>query len=135
MTRNKISGSLVLPLTAAALVLSFATDLGAAPAPVRSMSSLMHLDHASDPWAMPVADDSRILENFHFALSPSALEGGTTASWENLDLGPRSDVGIDGLLRSRRLDPNHLFTFKFDVPTYNFLSFVDPQTVGTTAVR
>ncbi len=48
MIPNAVSRAFIVPLGAAALMLGLSSDLQAAPAAPRSMSSVMHFDLASD---------------------------------------------------------------------------------------
>ena len=131
------SPSFILSLSAAALILGLTSDLNAAPAPLPSMSQVMHLDHVSDPRAMPGADANTIvLKDFHFAPTSLTVATGTTVRWQNLDGEPHTVVSKDGLFRSEGLDQNGIFTFKFDKPgTYQFLCSIHPQMMGTIIVK
>jgi plastocyanin len=137
MIRNAISRVFIVPLSAAAFMLGLASDLEAAPAAPRSISSLLHLDHAADLRAMTAAEANTIvLKNFHFAPTSLTVPAGTTVTWDNLDGEPHTVVSVEGLFRSGGLDQNDVFTFTFDTPgTYKFLCSIHPQMMGTIIVK
>jgi plastocyanin len=137
MIPNAVSHAFIAPLSAVALMLGPASDLQAAPAAPRSMSSLMHFDLASDLQAAPATEiNTIVLKNFHFAPTSLTVAAGTTVTWENLDDEPHTVVSDDGHFRSAGLGQNDAFTFKFDTPgTYKFLCSIHPHMMGTIVVK
>src|SRR5215831_1321987 len=92
MFRNALGSAFILPCSTAALVIGFVSHLEAAPAVPRSMSEVMHLDHASKLPVTPLSGATVIPKDFRFATSP-ALTAGTAASCEHLDGEP--DIASD----------------------------------------
>jgi hypothetical protein len=137
VTRKTIGTTFILSSITAALVLSLATDLEAAPAAPRSMSSLMHLDHASDLWAVPAVDANAIvLEDLHLAPAWATVAPAPTIGRGTLDGEPGAVVSNDRLFRLDGLGRNDVFTFKFETPgTCKFLCSIDPQIMGTIVVK
>jgi hypothetical protein len=98
MTPKAISSAFALSLSSALLVFGLATELEAAPAALRSMSSLMHLDHARDLSAMPAADvNAVVLNDLHSASTAPAVAPPTTAAREKLDRGAHADASDTGI--------------------------------------
>ncbi len=136
MIPNAVSRAFIVPLGAAALMLGLSSDLQAAPAAPRSMSSVMHFDLASDQSSPATDANTIVLKSFHFAPASLTVTAGTTVSWQNLDGEPHTVVSSDGLFRSGGLDQNDVFTFKFDTPgTYKFLCSIHPHMMGTIVVK
>ena len=57
-------------------------------------------------------------------------------TWKNLDGEPHTVVSTDGLFRSKALDENDSFSFKFDKPgTYKYICSIHPKMVATVTVK
>jgi hypothetical protein len=105
MTPKAISSALALSLSSALLVFGVTTDLEAAPAAPRSMSSIMHLDHARDLSVMPAADVNVVVSNdLHSAPTAQAVAARTTAARENLDRKAHADASDAGIPCSSESD-------------------------------
>jgi plastocyanin len=138
MLRNAIRHACIAAWSAMALMPGLTSDLQAAPAAPRSMSSLLHLDHAADMRAISAAADADtiVLKDFHFAPALLTVAVGTTVTWRNLDGEPHTVVSIDGIFRSSGLDRDDTFTFTFDEPgTYKFLCSIHSRMAGTIIVK
>jgi plastocyanin len=136
--RRGVLRHLALGAAGTLLVLTGLTsELAAAPSALRSMSSIMHVDHASHIQAMAEEEpDTVVLKNFHFAPVSFTVTAGTTVTWKNLDEEPHTVVAVDGLFRSGALDEGDSFAFKFDKPgTYRFICSIHPQMMGTIVVQ
>ena len=115
MIPDAIRRAFFIPLSAAVLMLSAASDLHAAPA---------------------AEANTIVLKDFHFSPMSLAVSVGATVIWKNLDGEPHTVVSVEGLFRSGGLDQNDSFTFKFDKPgTYKFLCSIHPQMLGTILVK
>jgi plastocyanin len=88
--------------------------------------------------ASPALADGQtvIMKNFNFAPMTLTVPAGTTVTWKNLDGEPHTVVSADGAFRSKALDENDSFSFKFDKPgVYKYLCSIHPQMVGTITVK
>ena len=92
----------IATMSASALMVGLASGLRAAPVELRSMLSIMHLDHASDLGAMQAVDANTAadantinIKDFHLAPMSLAVPAGTTVTWKNLDGEPHTVVSIE----------------------------------------
>jgi plastocyanin len=129
MPLNAIVYAIVLPISVATSV-GISSDAQAA-APLRSMSSIMHVDQAP-----PAIDVQSIdIKNFHFSPMAIVISAGTTVTWKNLDSEQRSIISGELLFHSVNLNQNDVFTYKFDTPgTYKFWCSLHPVTMGTGTI-
>lgn len=81
-------------------------------------------------------DATIVMKNFDFAPMALTVKPGTTVTWKNLDEEPHTVVSTDGLFRSRALDENDVFSFKFDKPgVYRFVCSIHPKMMGTITIK
>jgi plastocyanin len=88
--------------------------------------------------ASPALADGQtvVMKNFNFAPMALTVPAGTTVTWKNLDGEPHTVVSADGAFRSKALDENDSFSFRFDKPgVYKYLCSIHPQMVGTITVK
>jgi len=115
MIANAIRRAFIVPLSAAAVLVGLASDLQAAPT-----------EEAN----------TIVMKDFHFGPTSLTIAAGTSVTWENRDEEPHTVVSFDGLFRSKGLDQNDVFTFRFDTPgTYRFLCSIHPSMIGTIIVE
>lgn len=74
----------------------------------------------------------------NFAFSPEALTvtANTTVTWTNKDDVPHVIASTDGLFRSKGLDTDDHYSFKFTKPgTYNYFCAIHPKMTGKIVVQ
>jgi len=77
-----------------------------------------------------------VMKNFDFSPMAMAVPVGTIVTWKNLDGEPHTVVSADGLFRSKALDQNDSFSFKFDKPgTYRYVCSIHPKMMATITVQ
>ena len=77
-----------------------------------------------------------VIKDFMFAPVALTVKAGSVVSWTNQDNEPHTVASDAGVFRSRALDTNESFSFKFDQPgTYRFLCSIHPYMVGTITVE
>lgn len=105
--------------------MTFAKLFRVAPVAVLLLASSAHAD-----------DNMVVMKHFDFAPMAITVPAGTTVTWKNLDGEPHTVVSEDGLFRSKALDENDTFAFKFDKPgTYKYVCTIHPKMVGTVTVK
>ena len=78
--------------------------------------------------------DARIA-GFAFAPAELHVEAGTEVTWTNADPAPHTVTGDDGTFDSGTLDPDEVFSFRFDRPgTYPYTCSIHPTMRGTVHV-
>jgi plastocyanin len=77
-----------------------------------------------------------VIKNFDFSPMAIAVPVGTTVTWKNLDGEPHTVVSADGLFRSKALDQNDSFSFKFDKRgLYKYVCSIHPRMMATITVQ
>jgi plastocyanin len=77
-----------------------------------------------------------VMKNFDFSPMAITVAHGTTVVWKNTDGEPHTVVSVDGLFRSKALDQDDTFAFKFDKPgVYKYVCTIHPKMVGTITVK
>ena len=77
-----------------------------------------------------------VMKNFDFSPMAITVPVGTAVTWKNLDGEPHTVVSADGLFRSKALDQNDSFSFKFDKPgTYRYVCSIHPKMMATITVQ
>ena len=85
-------------------------------------------------WA---ADDKAAVKIDNFAFVPGELKikKGTSVTWTNNDDIPHTVVGIGTSIRSKTMDTDGTYTFKFDrVGTFNYICALHPHMKGKVVV-
>ncbi len=76
------------------------------------------------------------IDNFTFGPDTLTVAVNSTVTWVNKDDIPHTVVATDGTFRSRAIDTDQTFSFKFDKPgTYTYYCSVHPKMVGKIVVR
>lgn len=82
------------------------------------------------------ADATVTIKNFDYSPMDVTIKAGETVTWKNLDGEPHTVVSTDGAFRSKALDENDSFSFKFDKPgTYKYICSIHPQMKATITVQ
>jgi len=82
------------------------------------------------------ADATVTIKNFDYSPMDITIKAGETVTWKNLDGEPHTVVSTDGAFRSKALDENDSFSFKFDKPgTYKYICSIHPQMKATITVK
>ncbi|HEY8950710.1 MAG TPA: cupredoxin family copper-binding protein [Rhizomicrobium sp.] len=82
------------------------------------------------------ADASVTIKNFDYSPMDVTIKAGETVTWKNLDGEPHTVVSVDGAFRSKALDENDSFLFKFEKPgTYKYICSIHPQMKATITVQ
>jgi plastocyanin len=91
---------------------------------------------ASGADVKPAAVEIKI-DNFSFGPSSVTVPGGTEITWVNHDDIPHTVVSEDKMtFKSRPLDTDEKFTFKFDKPgTYTYFCSIHPKMTAQVVVK
>ncbi len=81
------------------------------------------------------ATDIRV-ENFTFSPETLTVPANSTVTWTNKDDVPHVIASTDGLFRSKGLDTDDHYSFKFTKPgTYNYFCAIHPKMTGKIVVQ
>ena len=76
------------------------------------------------------------IDNFTFGPDALSVPAGSTVTWVNKDDIPHTVVAKDGTFKSRALDTDQSFSFKFEKKgTYSYFCSVHPKMVGKVVVQ
>jgi plastocyanin len=76
------------------------------------------------------------VKNFMFMPTTLTVNAGDKVTWVNKDDEPHTVVSDTGAFRSRAIDTDESFSYKFDQPgTYRFTCSIHPRMVGTIVVK
>ncbi len=76
------------------------------------------------------------IDNFTFGPDALNVPVNSTVTWVNKDDIPHTVVAKDGTFKSKALDTDQKFSFKFDKPgTYSYYCSVHPKMVGKVVVK
>jgi len=76
------------------------------------------------------------IDNFSFGPTELAISAGTTVTWINRDDIPHTVVSTDKLFKSKVLDTDDKFSFKFEkAGTYPYFCSVHPKMTGKVIVN
>ena len=76
------------------------------------------------------------IDNFTFGPDALTVPVNSTVTWVNKDDIPHTVVAKDGAFKSRALDTDQKFSFKFDkAGTYQYFCSVHPKMVGKIVVK
>jgi plastocyanin len=91
---------------------------------------------APSPVAAADDPDTIVVKSFMFTPTAIKVKAGTKITWMNKDEEPHTIASDDGLFRSRALDTDESFSFKFDKPgTYHYTCTIHPRMIGTITVE
>lgn len=81
------------------------------------------------------ATDIRV-DNFTFSPETLTVSANSTVTWTNKDDVPHVIASTDGLFRSKGLDTDDHYSFKFTKPgTYNYFCAIHPKMTGKIVVQ
>lgn len=81
------------------------------------------------------ATDIRV-DNFTFSPETLTVPANSTVTWTNKDDVPHVIASTDGLFRSKGLDTDDHYSFKFSKPgTYNYFCAMHPKMTGKIVVQ
>jgi plastocyanin len=76
------------------------------------------------------------IDNFVFGPQTLTVPVGTTVTWTNSDDIPHTSVSTDGVFKSKVLDTDEKFSYKFDkAGTYPYYCTIHPKMTGTVVVQ
>jgi plastocyanin len=76
------------------------------------------------------------IDNFSFGPAELTVSAGTTVKWTNRDDIPHTVVSTDGVFKSRALDTDDSFSYKFEKPgTYAYFCSLHPKMTGKVTVK
>jgi plastocyanin len=83
------------------------------------------------------ATDAKIsIDNFTFSPTKLVISKGTEVTWTNKDDIPHTIVLMDGSTRSKALDTDNAFSYRFDkAGTYAYICGLHPHMHGQIVVR
>ena len=84
----------------------------------------------------PAANAAVKIDNFVFGPQTITVPVGTTVTWTNSDDIPHTSVSTDGVFKSKVLDTDEKFSFKFDkAGTYPYYCTIHPKMTGKVVVQ
>ena len=76
------------------------------------------------------------VDNFTFSPETLTVPANSTVTWTNKDDVPHVIASTDGLFRSKGLDSDDHYSFKFTKPgTYNYFCSIHPKMTGKIVVQ
>ena len=85
--------------------------------------------------AAPALSEVRV-DNFTFSPETLTISANSTVTWTNKDDVPHVIASTDGLFRSKGLDTDDHYSFKFTKPgTYNYFCAIHPKMTGKIVVQ
>jgi plastocyanin len=89
--------------------------------------------------ASVLADDGKTnvkIDNFTFNPATVTVKAGSTVHWTNGDDIPHTVASTDKIFKSKVMDTNEEFEFKFDKPgTYEYFCSLHPKMTGKVIVQ
>ena len=83
----------------------------------------------------PAASEVKI-DNFSFSTPSLTVKAGTEVTWVNRDDIPHTVASDDGVFRSKALDTDDKYSFKFEKPgTYRYYCSIHPKMTGEVVVK
>ena len=84
----------------------------------------------------PAATAAVNIDNFVFGPQTITVPVGTTVTWTNKDDIPHTAVSTDGVFKSKVMDTDEQFSFKFTkAGTYSYFCSVHPKMMGQVVVQ
>jgi amicyanin len=84
------------------------------------------------------ADDGKVavrIDNFAFVPGELRIKKGTEVTWTNNDDIPHTVMAVGTSIRSKTMDTDATFTYKFDKPgTFNYICALHPHMKGKVIV-
>jgi plastocyanin len=76
------------------------------------------------------------IDNFSFGPQEITVPVGATVTWTNRDDIPHTSVSTDGVFKSKVMDTDEKFSYKFTKPgTYPYYCTIHPKMTGQVVVR
>jgi plastocyanin len=76
------------------------------------------------------------IDNFSFSPATLEIKAGTTVTWTNADDIPHTVVSDDKMFKSKALDTDDKFSFKFDKPgSYPYFCSLHPKMTAKVIVQ
>jgi len=76
------------------------------------------------------------IDNFSFSPASLEIKSGTTVTWTNADDIPHTVVSDDKVFKSKALDTDEKFSFKFDKPgTFPYFCSLHPKMTAKVVVK
>ena len=76
------------------------------------------------------------IDNFSFGPQTLTVAPGTTVTWTNRDDIPHTVVNTEGAFKSKAVDTEERFSYKFDKPgTYSYFCSIHPKMTGKVVVQ
>ena len=76
------------------------------------------------------------IDNFSFSTPSLTVKAGTEVTWVNRDDIPHTVASEDGVFRSKALDTDDKYSFKFEKPgTYRYFCSIHPKMTGEVVVK
>ena len=76
------------------------------------------------------------IDNFSFGPQELTVPAGTTVTWTNRDDIPHTVVSTDKVFKSKVLDTDEKFSYKFDKPgSYPYFCSIHPKMTGKVTVQ
>ncbi len=95
---------------------------------------VLHSRTATGQAAQPAAEIR--VDNFTFTPETLTVPANSTVTWTNKDDVPHVIASTDGLFRSKGLDTDDHYSFKFTKPgTYNYFCSIHPKMTGKIVVQ
>jgi Icc protein len=83
----------------------------------------------------PLGSGNVTIDNFSFSPGATVVPVGTTVTWTNRDDIPHTVVSTEQKFKSRVLDTDERFSFRFDGPgTYKYFCSIHPKMTGQIEV-
>lgn len=91
---------------------------------------------AASPDQKPASEVVVKIDNFSFSPATITVPAGTTVRWTNNDDIPHSVVSDNKLFKSKALDTDEQFTYKFDQPgAYSYFCGLHPKMTAKVVVQ
>ncbi|PYV77375.1 MAG: amicyanin [Acidobacteria bacterium] len=99
------------------------------------VASFFVVQHARGESAKPSAPEVKI-DNFTFTVPSVTVAAGTEVTWVNRDDIPHTVVSQEGVFKSKALDTDDKFSFKFSQPgTYHYFCSIHPKMTAEVVVK
>ncbi len=96
---------------------------------------VLHSGAATGQTAQPQTIEIKV-DNFTFSPETLTIPANSTVTWTNKDDVPHVIASTDGLFRSKGLDTDDHYSFKFSKPgTYNYFCAIHPKMTGKIVVQ
>jgi plastocyanin len=118
----------------AVLMLNTRTVLFALGSLALTLALVLHSRTATGQAAQPTTEIK--VDNFTFSPETLTVPANSTVTWTNKDDVPHVIASTDGLFRSKGLDTDDHYSFKFTKPgTYNYFCSIHPKMTGKIVVQ